>query len=303
MAKSGSKVSRSGPAILAPLLVGLYVMVVIFFFVFRGISVRSPDEAFPRAEFAAEDVVPDPTEVPAVRGTRSDPVDVQKAVRPNPESLALGKQLFGDYCAACHGAKGLGDGPAAATLNPKPRKFSAPDGWRNGDRVSDIFRTLTEGIEGTGMASFDTLTPEERFALAHHVRALGDYRHREDDAESLARLDEIYGLSRGVGEPNQIPLSWALERLQAEYATPAPLALPEGAAGETRRLFESAVSDPARAAATLASSGQWRTDLPSLCRLVTAGAPANGFSPSAAGLEPAEWRTLQGALTDIVPKE
>ncbi|HTO08577.1 MAG TPA: cytochrome c [Myxococcota bacterium] len=31
-----------------------------------------------------------------------------------------GKALYAQYCATCHGAGGKGDGPVAATLNPKP---------------------------------------------------------------------------------------------------------------------------------------------------------------------------------------
>jgi cytochrome c oxidase cbb3-type subunit 3 len=32
-----------------------------------------------------------------------------------------GKNLYGHFCASCHGQSGKGDGPAAAALNPKPR--------------------------------------------------------------------------------------------------------------------------------------------------------------------------------------
>ena len=35
-------------------------------------------------------------------------------------SAEKGKGLFAQYCAACHGPTGKGDGPAAAALNPKP---------------------------------------------------------------------------------------------------------------------------------------------------------------------------------------
>ena len=31
-----------------------------------------------------------------------------------------GRQMFTEYCAACHGKSGKGDGPAAAALTPKP---------------------------------------------------------------------------------------------------------------------------------------------------------------------------------------
>src|SRR5271157_4380227 len=34
-----------------------------------------------------------------------------------------GPQLFGRYCAACHGENGDGNGPAARFLYPKPRNF------------------------------------------------------------------------------------------------------------------------------------------------------------------------------------
>jgi cytochrome c oxidase cbb3-type subunit 3 len=32
--------------------------------------------------------------------------------------------LYKDLCASCHGAKGRGDGTAAAALNPKPKDFT-----------------------------------------------------------------------------------------------------------------------------------------------------------------------------------
>ena len=35
-------------------------------------------------------------------------------------SLAEGKKLYQTYCAACHGEKGRGDGPAGAALTPRP---------------------------------------------------------------------------------------------------------------------------------------------------------------------------------------
>ena len=35
---------------------------------------------------------------------------------------ANGAKLYAQYCASCHGPKGDGDGPVAATLNPRPAK-------------------------------------------------------------------------------------------------------------------------------------------------------------------------------------
>jgi mono/diheme cytochrome c family protein len=43
--------------------------------------------------------------------------------------LAKAKEIFTQRCVACHGPNGHGDGPASATLNPKPRRFADPD-WQ-----------------------------------------------------------------------------------------------------------------------------------------------------------------------------
>ena len=37
-----------------------------------------------------------------------------------------GKDLYDQNCASCHGDAGAGDGPAGASLDPKPRNYSAP---------------------------------------------------------------------------------------------------------------------------------------------------------------------------------
>ncbi|MEK6717922.1 MAG: cytochrome c [candidate division NC10 bacterium] len=38
--------------------------------------------------------------------------------------VAKGKATYDQLCAGCHGPTGKGDGPAAASLNPKPRDLS-----------------------------------------------------------------------------------------------------------------------------------------------------------------------------------
>ncbi len=39
--------------------------------------------------------------------------------------LAVGKELYNKNCKSCHGAKGLGDGPKAASLKTFPGNFTA----------------------------------------------------------------------------------------------------------------------------------------------------------------------------------
>lgn len=43
---------------------------------------------------------------------------------PAGDPVATAKQIFRDRCVPCHGATGHGDGPASASLNPKPRQYA-----------------------------------------------------------------------------------------------------------------------------------------------------------------------------------
>jgi putative copper resistance protein D len=62
-----------------------------------------------------------------------DPDDPGKPVK-NPvgytkTSIAKGKKLFIQYCVECHGRDGIGNGPEAAEIEPKPanlRKVKSP---------------------------------------------------------------------------------------------------------------------------------------------------------------------------------
>lgn len=71
---------------------------------------------------------------------RCPPGPAPSAVRPSADALAT----FGARCAPCHGAGGHGDGPVAAGLTVKPRRFSDAF-WQ--DAVSDehLARVILEG--------------------------------------------------------------------------------------------------------------------------------------------------------------
>jgi mono/diheme cytochrome c family protein len=85
-----------------------------------------------------------------------------------PQLLEKGRASFALNCAACHGAKGEGDGAAAAALNPKPRNF-ATEPFKNGSSVSQVFQTLDKGSPGTAMIAFKHLSEEERWGLSYYV--------------------------------------------------------------------------------------------------------------------------------------
>jgi caa(3)-type oxidase subunit IV len=134
-----------------------------------------------------------------------------------PQLVAKGKELFQVNCVTCHGAEGKGDGPAAAALTPKPRNFTSAEGWVNGRAPSQIFKTVSEGVSGSAMASFSTLPIEDRWALVHYVRSLGP-NPPPDTAQTLAAigLQEGGAATKPAQEKIELPISFAIDRLVEE---------------------------------------------------------------------------------------
>ena len=93
-------------------------------------------------------------------------VSLLPAITPDP---SRGQALYAEQCAVCHGASGLGDGPAGVGMQPPPANL------HNGARLDnlslyDLFNTLSLGIDGTDMASFsDQLNERQRWDLASYI--------------------------------------------------------------------------------------------------------------------------------------
>jgi len=95
----------------------------------------------------------------------------------SPQLLAIGKQLYGQQCAACHGTTGRGDGEAAYLLYPKPRdlvaaKYRLVSTWERVPTDQDLYDTITRGMPGSAMPSWGHLTPEQRWGLVHYIKSL-----------------------------------------------------------------------------------------------------------------------------------
>ncbi|MBI2875248.1 MAG: c-type cytochrome [Candidatus Tectomicrobia bacterium] len=104
---------------------------------------------------------------------------------PTPENLARGRALFQQYCTACHGQAGRGEG--TGWFESFPRDLTAGlylsrstlGGGPPTER--DLFRTLTRGMPGSAMPPFAFLPETERWQLVHYVRSLvkGKSVHQE----------------------------------------------------------------------------------------------------------------------------
>jgi mono/diheme cytochrome c family protein len=237
----------------------------------------------------------DQAEAPASKGRDLPPVDPATVMTPNSKLLARGEVLFKQNCSSCHGESGQGNGPAAGTLNPKPRNFTQPDGWRHGYHVTDIYATITNGSKGTGMAAFDFIMPADRMALVHFVRSLGGFDHGAEDPKALEALANQFR-SKGFHIPNRIPVSLASKKMVKEQPNVPALQLPSAEdKSALAGLLRFAIADPARAARTVAATVN-RRDLSAVARAWVAGAPDNGFSSAVAGLNAAEWGEIVHAL-------
>ena len=98
---------------------------------------------------------------------------------PSPKLLALGKQIYNQQCAACHGVQGRGDGEAAYLLYPKPRNFVAANyrlvsTWDRVPTDQDLFNTITRGMPGSAMPSWGHLPVAQRWALVYYVKSLSE---------------------------------------------------------------------------------------------------------------------------------
>jgi caa(3)-type oxidase subunit IV len=143
-----------------------------------------------------------------------------------PELVSKGKELFQAQCTSCHGVEGKGNGPAAAALNPPPRNFTADQGWKNGRKVSMVFKTLKEGLAGSSMASYATLPVDDRWALVHYVISLGGKPAEADSEADFAKA----GISTSGGgeapEAPTIPVSVAMKQMEVKAMTPTGVVLP-----------------------------------------------------------------------------
>jgi DMSO reductase family type II enzyme heme b subunit len=122
--------------------------------------------------------------------------------------LELGRRLYDQHCAPCHGVDGSGQGPAAIWLFPKPRNFSAglfkiqstPPGTLPSDE--DLFRSISQGLPGSAMPAFGYLGEAERWALVGYVKYLTAYTNAQGQRVNRFEEQQAAGVVPG---PIEVP--------------------------------------------------------------------------------------------------
>jgi mono/diheme cytochrome c family protein len=115
----------------------------------------------------------------AVYAGQAKPPAGQKPAAPaaaaaTPESIANGAALYKRHCVMCHGAAGLGDGPAAKTLKGKLPSL-ADKAVMSKHTDEHIHQAITEGKKteiGNMPALGKRLKPEEITDIVNYVRTL-----------------------------------------------------------------------------------------------------------------------------------
>lgn len=134
-----------------------------------------------------------------------------------PEQLTRGYEAYQQYCYACHGERGDGNGPSGRTMRPPPRNFVQGQfkftGTGYGDLPSDaqLRRTIRRGLDGTPMLAWD-LSEKELVDVIAYLKTLSP-RWKEDgvkpeleispdpwagkDAEAIALGRRVYHVAIG----------------------------------------------------------------------------------------------------------
>ena len=149
------------------------------------------------------------------RGEVMPPVDMDIIKNPSQELIDKGKELYNSNCSSCHGQDGRGDGPAGENLDPPPRSFYDTGEWTNGRDFYNMYVTLAEGIEGTGMSAYEYIPRKDRIAIIQYIRTF-DADFPEVTEEQITQLDNQYNLSEEKRTSNQIPVEMAMELIIKE---------------------------------------------------------------------------------------
>jgi mono/diheme cytochrome c family protein len=253
--------------------------------------------------------VPDTTEVtdlPVVQARTVPPVDIFKMKDPTDVLLQQGKELYTTNCASCHNETGAGGGPASVGMNPAPRNFTSPDGWKNGRTLSAIYTTLEEGIEGGSMISYNFLTPQDRISIAHYIRQDFMKDRPQDSDDDLTALNQLYNLSAGMELPAQIPVSAAMTIIDSETFVKtdkldnAIKTLNNDRTKYPVKLLEDIVDNKKLALSSLINTNDWKISENAFVDYLTMNVNQNGFNGKVFDLSDSDRNLLFNYLKQLL---
>jgi len=82
-----------------------------------------------------------------------------------------GAALFAAHCALCHGVNGDGHGQRRDAIDPPPANLTLPP-WSEAERAGTVFLAIRDGVPGTAMPSWPTLSDDQIWNVVAYVHAL-----------------------------------------------------------------------------------------------------------------------------------
>jgi mono/diheme cytochrome c family protein len=133
------------------------------------------------------------------------------APEPSAEMIEAGKRVYFTKCVWCHGVDGAGDGPGADRLWPRPRNFNQGtfkirhtasgelplfDAKKPVLGQNDLFDTVTHGLPGSAMPSWEgILTEEQRLQVLSFVttQLVKDrkFTDKQSESQTVLQLGEL----------------------------------------------------------------------------------------------------------------
>jgi len=99
-------------------------------------------------------------------------MEIPEALLASAAAQTRGRTLFLEHCALCHGERGNGHGPRTEALTKQPRDFTDAE-WRRSTSPRRVFFAIREGISGTPMAEWKSLSEQEAWEMTAYVLTLG----------------------------------------------------------------------------------------------------------------------------------
>lgn len=96
-------------------------------------------------------------------------VVIPNPVVATPASVDRGQELYQASCTACHGLNGRGDGPLAATLNPRPADLRIHVAQHT---EGQLWLWISDGVPGSAMPSFrQVLSDDDRWNVINYLES------------------------------------------------------------------------------------------------------------------------------------